>query len=65
MALLRDERAHKNISPQSAKEAGSWKKTVARTFLTLDLIPDKFNGELVVSFKDGGVSYLRKTETYK
>ena len=46
-------------------ETNTWKKTVARTFVGLELIPERFNGELVVTFKDGGVSYLRRTETFK
>lgn len=50
---------------ETGGEAGTWKKAVARTFLGLQLIPEKFSGELVVTFKDGGVSYLKKTETFK
>ncbi|HEY7745857.1 MAG TPA: hypothetical protein VIA07_05920 [Desulfuromonadales bacterium] len=46
-------------------DTNAWKRTVARTFLGLGLIPDQFNGELVITFKDGGVSYLKKTETFK
>ena len=49
----------------AAREGTAWKKTVARTFLNLQLIPEKFSGELVVTFKDGGVSYLKKSETFK
>jgi hypothetical protein len=47
------------------EEPNAWKKTVARTLIGLRIIPEKFSGELVVNFKDGGVSYLKKTETLK
>jgi len=43
----------------------NWKKTVSETLLALGIIPAKFNGRVVVTFKEGGVSYLEKTETYK
>jgi hypothetical protein len=49
----------------SNEEPNAWKKTVARTLIGLRIIPEKFSGELVVNFKDGGVSYLKKTETLK
>lgn len=53
------------VSSPAIDEGTAWKKVLARTFLDLQLIPDKFSGELVVSFKDGGVSYLKKSETFK
>ncbi len=43
----------------------SWKKTVSETLLNLHIIPERFNGKVVVSFKNGGVSYLEKSETLK
>lgn len=58
-----EEKGEKAVQP--GKETNAWKKTLARTFLGLQLIPEKFSGELVVTFKDGGVSYLKKTETLK
>ena len=46
-------------------ETNGWKKTVSETLCALHIIPDKFNGKVVVTFKDGGISYLEKTETLK
>ena len=46
-------------------ESNGWKRTVTETLLALHIIPGKFNGRVVVTFKDGGVSYLEKTETFK
>jgi hypothetical protein len=46
-------------------EVADWKKTVSDTLQTLNIIPDRFNGRITVTFKDGGVSYLEKTETMK
>lgn len=42
-----------------------WKKRLCDTFLELNIIPDKFSGKLVISFKEGGISFIEKTETYK
>jgi len=48
-----------------AVEPNGWKKSVSETLLSLRIIPEKFNGRVVVVFKEGGVSYLEKTETFK
>ena len=45
--------------------ADLWKRSVAETLLALRFIPDRFTGKVVITFKDGGVSYLEKTETFK
>jgi hypothetical protein len=42
-----------------------WKKRVCDTFVDLLIIPEGFSGKLVISFKDGGISYIEKTQTYK
>ncbi|ABI81788.1 hypothetical protein Pcar_3168 [Syntrophotalea carbinolica DSM 2380] len=42
-----------------------WKKRLCDTFLDLNLIPERFSGKLMVSFKNGGISYIEKTETFK
>jgi len=34
-------------------------------FVDLLIIPEGFSGKLVISFKDGGISYIEKTQTYK
>lgn len=42
-----------------------WKKRVCDTFMELHIIPEKFSGKLVISFKNGGISFIEKTETFK
>ena len=42
-----------------------WKKRVCDTFLDLYIIPERFSGKLVISFKNGGISYIEKTQTFK
>ncbi|OPY12532.1 MAG: hypothetical protein A4E69_02160 [Syntrophus sp. PtaB.Bin138] len=42
-----------------------WKKKVSDTLYELNIISDNFSGKVVISFKEGGVSYIEKTETFK
>lgn len=42
-----------------------WKKQLCSTFRELNIIPEKFTGKLVISFKEGGISFIEKTETFK
>lgn len=42
-----------------------WKKKVSDTLYELNIIPEKFSGKVVISFKEGGVSYIERTETLK
>jgi len=42
-----------------------WKKKVSDTLFELNIIPGNFSGKVVISFKDGGISYIEKTETLK
>lgn len=42
-----------------------WKKRVCETLLDLNIIPEQFSGKLVISFKNGGISYIEKTQTFK
>lgn len=51
--------------PQQTTTPECWKKDVSEMLRNLCIIPDKFNGKVVISFKDGGVSYLEKSETFK
>lgn len=46
-------------------ESSNWKRMMSETFLALHIVPERFNGRVVVTFKDGGISYLEKTETMK
>jgi hypothetical protein len=42
-----------------------WKKKVFDTLYELNIIPENFSGKVVISFKEGGISYIEKTETLK
>ncbi len=42
-----------------------WKKKVSDTLSELNIIQDNFSGKVVICFKDGGISYIEKTETFK
>ncbi len=42
-----------------------WKKRVSDTLFELNIIQENFSGKVVISFKDGGISYIEKTETFK
>ncbi len=42
-----------------------WKKILGDTLLELRLIPPRFSGRVIISFKEGGISFVEKTETMK
>ncbi len=42
-----------------------WKKQLCDAFQELHIIPEHFTGKLVISFKDGGINFIEKTETFK
>jgi hypothetical protein len=42
-----------------------WKKKLCDVFHELNIVPNRFSGKLVISFKNGGISYIEKTETFK
>jgi hypothetical protein len=42
-----------------------WKKRIRDTLLELNIIPSAFTGKMVISLKEGEVSYIEKTETLK
>lgn len=42
-----------------------WKKKVSDTLFDLNIIQENFSGKVVICFKDGGISYIEKTETFK
>jgi len=42
-----------------------WKKKVSDTLHELNIIPEKFSGKVVISFKGGGISFIERTETIK
>lgn len=65
MTLHAAQRTVSQRFPQQLATPDSWKRTVSETLQNLRIIPEKFNGKVVVSFKDGGISYLEKSETFK
>jgi hypothetical protein len=42
-----------------------WKKKISETLLELNIIPGNFTGKVIISFKEGGISFIEKTETLK
>jgi hypothetical protein len=65
MTLYAAERAAKRHPTQPADPPDLWKKKVSETLQELNIIPEKFTGKVIVSFKEGGISYLEKSETFK
>lgn len=65
MTLHAAQRPTSRRLPHQTTTPDSWKKTVSEMLQSLQIIPEKFNGKVVVSFKDGGISYLEKSETFK
>jgi hypothetical protein len=63
MVSVREER--KQVRTDNPAETDGWKRTLSEALLALHIIPAKFTGRVVITFKDGGVSYLEKTETFK
>jgi hypothetical protein len=41
------------------------KKMIAHTLADLNLVGDRFSGKLIISFKEGGISYIEKVEQFK
>jgi|GEM_PF-3207329 len=54
-----------NFRNQDRVQSDDWKKALSETFFALQITPERFNGKVVISFKEGGISYLEKTETFK
>ena len=42
-----------------------WKKKVSDVLKDLNIIDGRFTGKIIISFKEGGISYIEKTETLK
>jgi len=42
-----------------------WKGRVSDTLLELNIIPDTFTGEIMITFKNGGIGHLEKKEVLK
>jgi hypothetical protein len=56
---------HRRDRNDLKRSNANWKKAVSETLQSMELIPEKFNGKVLITFKDGGISYLEKTETLK
>lgn len=41
------------------------KRIIAATMKKISIIDDGFTGKLIISFKEGGVSYIEKVEQFK
>lgn len=41
------------------------KELIARTLTDIDMVSRQFSGKLVISFKEGGISYIEKIEHLK
>lgn len=49
----------------SAAPISTRKRLIAATMQKMDFIDGTFTGKLVISFKEGGVSYIEKIEQFK
>jgi hypothetical protein len=61
-AQLRE--AAKSVS-EAVPSMTTRKRIIAATMQKMDLIDEAFTGKLVISFKEGGVSYIEKVEQFK
>jgi hypothetical protein len=43
----------------------AYKRIIAATMQKISIIDDGFTGKLIISFKEGGVSYIEKVEQFK
>ncbi len=41
------------------------KQMIASTLTDIELVSKEFSGKLIISFKEGGVSYIEKIEQFK
>ena len=57
-------RRHSDSGPPGPPIA-SCKQIIAATMKKMDFIDGAFTGKLVISFKEGGVSYIEKIEQFK
>jgi hypothetical protein len=43
----------------------NWKKLLSEALKKLEIIPDDWTGEITVGLQNGGVVFVRKSETLK
>jgi hypothetical protein len=66
MTFLATEGKRSQVRPErGVAPTIDWKKTLSAALRDLQIIPEGFNGRLTLTFKEGGISYLEKTETLK
>jgi hypothetical protein len=65
MADNDNHRARRQIVTDIKAPGSVWKKKICDIFHELRIVPNRFSGKLVISFKNGGISYIEKTETFK
>lgn len=58
-------RAQKYAGKGGPRNVAACKKAIANFLANTELITPDFSGKLVISFKDGGISYIEKVEQIK
>ena len=43
----------------------NWKKLLSEALRKLDIIPDGWTGEITIGLQNGGIIFVRKSETLK
>jgi len=43
----------------------NWKKLLSETLRKLEIIPDDWTGEISIGLQNGGIVFVRKSETLK
>lgn len=43
----------------------SWKEVLKQAFVKLGLIKERFTGEITIGMTEGGIKFVRKSETIK
>lgn len=66
-ARLREKSAceNRNYDEKSVSPITARKRIIAATMQKIEFIDQAFTGKLIISFKEGGVSYIEKVEQFK
>jgi len=43
----------------------NWKKLLSEALKKLEIIPDDWTGEIIIGLQNGGIVFVRKSETLK
>jgi len=57
--------SRRELATDNRKDEIDWKKEVGDILRDLNIITGGFSGMIVITFKDGGISYLEKREVFK